>query len=96
MPAVAGRPINNIRRHAPGDNADSASTVFGFPPMERSVNDMQIGNDLQRWIALTDAYARQIEQKRIQQVSNPKQLSAMADSLQKVSTAFERWRRPSH
>ena len=50
--------------------------------------ELQMGNELQRWIALTDAYAQQIEQQRIRQSVSRTQLSVMARGLQKVSNAF--------
>lgn len=56
--------------------------------------ESELGNGFQRWIALTDAYAAQIEQKRIGQITNPTQLSVLASGLQKVCSAFVRVRNP--
>ena len=46
--------------------------------------------DLQRWIALTDAYARQIHQTRVRRTADRRRLSIMASGLQRVSDAFLR------
>lgn len=56
--------------------------------------ESELGNGFQRWIALTDAYAAQIEQKRIGQITNTPQLSVLASGLQKVCAAFDRVRSP--
>ncbi len=56
--------------------------------------ESELGNGFQRWIALTDAYAAQIEQKRIGYITNTPQLSVLANGLQKVCAAFERVRFP--
>lgn len=50
--------------------------------------ESQIGNNFQRWIALTDAYAQQIERRRIDQFANQKRLSVMAVGLQRIGQAF--------
>jgi len=56
--------------------------------------ESELGNGFHRWIALTDAYAAQIEQKRIGHITNTPQLSVLAKGLQKVCAAFERVRLP--
>ena len=56
--------------------------------------ESELGNGFHGWIALTDAYAAQIEQKRIGHITNTPQLSVLAKGLQKVCAAFERVRLP--